>query len=61
MRISDYEKRVIIPAIKKVYPRENAFEVFETMQKAFGDENSYSFVAWKKDVIKKSVNPIIKF
>lgn len=59
MKISDYEKRVVIPAIKKVYPRENALDVFETMQRVHG-VNSWSFVAWKKEVIKKSTNPLIR-
>lgn len=59
LRLSEYEKRVVIPAIKKVYPRENALDVFETMQKAHG-EHSWSFVLWKKDVVKKAANPLIR-
>ena len=60
MKISDYEKRVVIPAIRKVYPRENALEVFETMQKALTRKNIWSFVLWKRDVVKKATNPLIR-
>lgn len=62
LKLTYYEKSVLIPAIKKVYPRDNALDVFEQkLKECKNDPNSHAFVAWKKDVIKRSANPLIRF
>lgn len=68
MRLTDYEKRVVIPAIIRVRlceglftTRMKAVEILEENCERLGGVHSWSFVLWKKDIVKRAENPLMMF
>lgn len=67
MKLSDYEKRTVIPAIIRVRISEGlyttpkkALEIFEKTMEEKGGPKSWAFVMWKREIVNKASNPLIR-
>lgn len=67
MRLTEEEKRVIIPAIRKVGLIEGkyisiakAIEILEEACEECGGVHHWNFVLWKREIKKKAQEPLIR-